>query len=229
MKTSDFQDVVFSTLVDDKNVINNKLYLYVAIYIPSPETNIYFEQAIMNDFQISYDEFVIARKLLGNELETEVDIGIKSNSNAPKYLIFTHQNIDRAHIANKSQNISIFYNRNLLSTYVDIDRKRYPNKFTDIDFATDNYRNYYLTLLELYRNYVGEPLFNPYITFEEFKELYPINIHDLRFQDDYFSPNTIKLVNKYRDDPEISRMFYILIRQRTLTMWTNEGRIIDVV
>ena len=183
----------------------------------------------MNDFQISYDEFALARKILGNELEMEIDIGINSNSSAPKYLIFTHQNIDRAHIANKSQNVSMFDKRNLLNTYVDIDGKRYSNKPKGIDFATDNYRNEYLTLLKFYKNYVGEPLFNPYITFEELKDLYPIHIHDLRLQDDYISPKTIKLVNKYRDDPENSRLFYILIRQRVLTMVTNEGRNIDVI
>ena len=132
------------------------MYLYVPSYISSPDTQMYFDQAIINDFQISYDEFVIARKLLGNELEMEVDEGINFISNATKYLIFRHQKINRAHNENKTQNVSKFENRSLLKTCVDFDGKRYPNSPEDSDFATDKNRNEFLALLELYKDYISE-------------------------------------------------------------------------
>ena len=41
-------------MADDKNVTNNKLYLFTPILIPSVETHLMFNEATQNNYKISF-------------------------------------------------------------------------------------------------------------------------------------------------------------------------------
>ena len=52
-----------------------------------------------------------------------------------------------------------------------------------------------------YKEYVGEPLLKPFISYPDMKNFYPIQVIDLRFQADHISPKKIQLFEEYRADP----------------------------
>ena len=99
-------------MVDDINVTNNNLYLYVPNLIPSVEPPVMFNEATQNNYKISYDEWFTERRVI-SDMITQLDIGSPQNVQSPKYLIGAHQTRARADTANKSKKIAIFDHLNL--------------------------------------------------------------------------------------------------------------------
>ena len=59
-KTADLQDILSSSMADDINVTITNLYLYslyIPNLIPSVETQLMFNEATRNKYEISYDEY----------------------------------------------------------------------------------------------------------------------------------------------------------------------------
>ena len=52
-KMNDLQDIIFTTIADDINVTINSLYLFVPKLIPSTNTQVMFNEAIMNNYTIT--------------------------------------------------------------------------------------------------------------------------------------------------------------------------------
>ena len=85
-KTADLQDVIYSSMADDINVTINNLYLFIPNLIPSVETQLMFNEATQNNYQISYDDWYTERRVL-SDLLVQHDIGSAQQVNCPKYMI----------------------------------------------------------------------------------------------------------------------------------------------
>ena len=74
-KMNDLQDIIFTTIADDINVTINSLYLFVPILIPNSQTQVMFNEAIMNNYTITFDSWYTERKISNDGRELQVDIG----------------------------------------------------------------------------------------------------------------------------------------------------------
>ena len=54
-KTTDLQDIIFTTMANHINVTINSVYLYVPILIPNSDTQVMFNESIKNNCTITYD------------------------------------------------------------------------------------------------------------------------------------------------------------------------------
>ena len=79
-----------------------------------------------------------------------------------------------------------------------------------------------------YKEYVGEELLNPFISYPDMKDKYPIQVIDLRFQADHITPKKIQLFVEYRADPANARLYVILIRRREIDFISDGNKLIEV-
>ena len=124
-KTNDLQDIIYTSMTDDINVIINNFCLYVPNLLPSVETQVMFNEATRNNNKISYDEWFTERRIISDTI-TQLDIGSSQNVQSHKYLIGAHQTKDRIDGAISTKNVAIFDNLDLRKYYIDIDGQRYP-------------------------------------------------------------------------------------------------------
>ena len=226
-KMNDLQDIVFSTIADDINVTINSMYLFVPQLIPSTSTQVMFNEAIMNNYTIAFDSWYTERKISNDGRELQVDIGSAQNINSPKYLIAAFQTNART-APNKNANSAIFDNNNVIKYFVEIDGIRYPKDGVLINYEENSYLDQYRDLKLFYKEYVGEDLMNPYISYSDMKYFYPIQITDLRYQIDHLSPKKIQLFMEFSEDPANERLFIILVRHRQIEMISDGNKIIEV-
>ena len=62
-KTIDWQHIIYSSMADDIIVTNSNLYLYVPNLIPNVETQLMFNEATQNNYEISSDEYYTERQI----------------------------------------------------------------------------------------------------------------------------------------------------------------------
>ena len=79
-----------------------------------------------------------------------------------------------------------------------------------------------------YKEYVGEELLNPFISYPDMKTIYPIQVIGLRFQVDHISPKKMQSFEEYRADPANAKLFIILIRRREIEMMSDGNKLIEV-
>ena len=226
-KMNDLQDIIFTTIADDINVTINSLYLYVPQLIPSTTTQVMFNEAIMSNYTIIFDSWYTERKISNDGRELQVDIGSAQHNNSPKYLISAFQTNART-TPNKNSNPAIFDNNNVTKYFVEKDGVRYPKDGVLIYFEENSYLDQYKDLKTFYKEYLGEELLQPYITYPDMKYLYPIQITDLRFQVDHITPKKIQLFEEISEDPANERLFIILVRHRQIEMISDGNKIIEV-
>ena len=226
-KMNDLQDIVFTTLANDITVTINSLYLFVPQLIPSTTTQVMFNEAIMNNYTITFDSWYTMRKISNVGRELQVDIGSAQEINSPKYLISAFQTVDRT-TPNKAANPAIFDRNHVKKYFVEIDGIRYPKDGVLINYEENSYLDQYRDLKLFYKDYVGEELMQPYISYPDMKYLYPIQITDLRHQVDHITPKKIQLFEEFSEDPANERLFIIIVRHRQIEMISNGNKIIDV-
>ena len=78
-----------------------------------------------------------------------------------------------------------------------------------------------------FKEYVGEPLLKPPVSYPEMKSKYSFQVINLRYQVDHFNPKNIQLFEEYRVDPAIVRLFIVLIRHREIIMISDEMKIVS--
>ena len=174
-------------MTDDINVTINKLYLYVPNLIPSVETQVMFNKATQNNYKISYDEWFTERRIISDTI-TQLDIGSSRNFQSPKHLIGAHQTRDRIDGAISTKNIAIFDNLDLRKCYIEIDGQRYSRDSSPINYEQSDYIEQYKDLKLFFKEYIGEQLLSPFISYPDMKTKYPIEILDLRHQSDHITP-----------------------------------------
>ena len=170
-------------MADDINVTINNLYLYVPNLIPFVETQVMFNEATQNNYKIFYDEWISERRVI-SDMITQLDIGSTQKAQSPKYLIGTHQTRARADTANKNNNIAIFDHITLKKYYIEIDGVRYPRDSVLVNYEQNDYIEQYKDLKLFSKEYIGDELMTPFITYLDMKTKYPIEVIDLKHQSD---------------------------------------------
>ena len=228
------QDILYTTLGDnDVNVIINSSNLFIPQIIPSPETQVYFNEAISKTFTLSYESWTTDRKNVDTAKEFQLDLSSASNINSPLYLIAAHQKTERLDAAgnrlSKNRfNNSVFDEVEVRKYYAEIDGVRYPKNPVVVNFTENNYLEQYRDLKLFYKEYVGEPMLSPIISYDKMKKYYPIQIIDLRFQVDHISPKKIRLFEEYENNPVNTDLYVILIKHREIKMISDGNKIIGV-
>ena len=226
-KSNDLQNIIYSSMTDDINVTINNLYPYVPNLIPNVETQVMFNEATQNNYKISFDEWYTERRIISDTI-TQMDIGTSQHVNSPKYLIGAHQTRVRADTANKNNNIAIFDNLNLQKYYVEIDSVRYPRDNVLVNYEQNDYIEQYKDLKLFFKEYIGEELMNPFISYPDMKTKYPIEIIDSRHQTDHISPKKIQLFQEYSADPDNAKFYLILIRRREIELISDGNKLIEI-
>ena len=157
-------------MADDINVTINSLYLYVQNLIPSVETQLLFNEATQNNYRISFDEWFTEKRII-SDLLVEQDIGSTQQVNSTKYMICTHQTSLRTTTLDKKINIAIFYNLDLRKFYVEIDSIRYPRDGVLINYEENDYIHQYKDFKLFFKEYSGEPILNPFISYPDMKKI----------------------------------------------------------
>ena len=92
----------------------------------------------------------------------------------------------------------------------------------------NNYLDQYRDLKLFYKEYVGESMLFPIITYDKMKNFYPIQIIDLRFQVDHISPKKIRLFEEHDPNPTNTDLYVILIKHREIKMISDGNKFISV-
>ena len=226
-KTNDLQDIIYTSMTDDINVTINILYLYIPNLIPSVETQLMFNEATQNNYKISYDEWFTERRIITDTI-TQLDIGSSQNVQSPKCLIGAHQTKDRIDAPISTKNVAIFDNLDLRKYYIEIDGQRYPRDSSLMNYEQNDYIEQYKDLTLFFKEYIGEQLMCPFISYLDMKTKCPIEILDLRHQADHITPKKIQLFMEYGADPENARFFLILIRRREIKLISDGNKLIEI-
>ena len=226
-KTNDLQDIIYTSMTDDINVTINNLYLYVPNLIPSVETQLMFNEATQNNYKLSYDEWFTERRIIADTI-TQLDIGSSQNVQSPLYLTGAHQTKDRIYAPISTKNVAIFDNLDLRKYYIEIDVQRYPRDSSLMNYGQNDYIEQYKDLKQFFKEYIGEQLLSPFITYPDMKTKYPIEIIDLRHQADHITPKKIQLFLEYGDDIDSARFFLLLIRRREIELISDGNKLNEI-
>ena len=198
-----------------------KVSLFIPPIKPSPETQVFFNEAIPKTFILTYESWTSDRKPVDTVQEFQIDISSASNSISPLYLIAAHQKRQRPNPADHTINLPndrinnpIFDHVRVGKNYAEVDGVRYPKKPITINYDKNNYLDQYRDLKLIYKELVGETMFNPIIPYDKMKSWYPFELNDLRFQADHISPNKIRFFTEYSDNPVNTIINIILINHR---------------
>ena len=112
--------------------------------------------------------------------------------------------------------------------FVEIDGVRYPKDPVGTNFSDNKYLDQYRDLKLFYKEYNGESLLHPFISYLVMKTFYPIQVIDLRFQIDYITPKKIRLFQEYENAPENTNLFVILIKHREINMVSDGNKITGI-
>ena len=184
----------------------NNLCLYVPNLIPNVETQVMFNEATQNSYEISFDERYTEGRIISDTI-TQLDIESSQNVQSPKYSIGAHQTRIRADTANKNNNIAIFDNLNLQKYFVKIDSVRYPRDSVLVHYEQNDYIEQYKDIKIFFKEYIGEELMSPFISYPDMKTKNSIELIDLRHQIDHITPKKIQIFHEYRADPENAKFF----------------------
>ena len=201
-KTANLQNIIYNSIADGTqiNVTINSLYFYIPFLIPTTETQLMFNESIQNNYRILFDERYSERRIATDQI-FQVDIGSFQAGSSPKLLICAHQQANRSDPSNKRKNISIFDDLGVRKYFVEIDGIRYPRDSVLTNYDLTNYRDQYKDVELFYKDYVGEELLNPFITYPHMKNNYPIQVIDLRFQVDPITPNKFNYLKNIEPIP----------------------------
>ena len=196
-KTANLQNIVYTSIADGTqlNVTINSLYFYVPFLIPSTETQLMFNESIQNNYRKFFDELHTERPIATDQIY-QVDIGSTQSVNSPKYLICAHQTTARADLPIKRTNISVFDQLDVGKYFIEIDGVRYSRDGGLTNYNQYNYLDQYKDVKLFYKEYVGEELINPFLSYPDMKTKNPIQVIDLGFDVDHITPEKVKYLKK---------------------------------
>ena len=151
------------------NVTFNSLYLYVPFLIPTTETQLMFDESIQNNYRIFYHEWYTERRLATDQIY-QGDIGSAQTVNSPKFLNCAHQTTARADHRNKRTNISVFDHLDVRKFFIEINGVRYPRDAVLTNYNQNDYLDQYKDVKFFYKEYVGEELLNPILSYPDMKK-----------------------------------------------------------
>ena len=225
-RTTDLQDIIFTSIGDNINVTINSLYLFVPIFIPNTETQLMFNESIQNEYRIFFDDWFTERRVVSDTI-TQIEKGGAQQVKSPKYLIASHQTAARLNAPDKGINVSRFDNLNVRKYFIELDSVRYPRDGVLTNYNENDYIHQYKNLKLFHKEYVGEELFSPFVSYTDMKNKYPIQVIDLRYQADHITAKKIQLFQEYRADPVDARLYVILIRRREIELISDGNKLIE--
>ena len=157
-----------------------------------------------------------------------MDIGTSQHVNSPEYLIGAHQTRTRTDTANKGNKIAIIDNLNPQKYYVEIGSLRYPRDSVLVNYEQNDYIEPYKDLKLFFKEYIGEELMSPLISYPDMKTKYAIELLDLRHQPDHITLKKIQLFQEYSADPENAKFQLIIIRQREIELISDGNKLIEI-
>ena len=129
---------------------------------------------------------------------------------------------------NKANNAAAFDTNHLIKDFVENDGVRYPKDGVLTIFEENSYLDYYRYLKLFTKEYVGEELLQPYISYPNMKDNNLFQITDLRHQVDHITPKKTQLFEEISQDPDNERLFLILARRRQVEMISDGYKLIEV-
>ena len=127
-----------------------------------------FKKATQNNYKISCDEYYTERRIISHMI-VKVDIGSAQQVSTPNYLICAHQTQNGINVLHKNDNIAIFDNLDLRTSYVEIDGQQYPRESLLINYEENLYIEQYKELESFFKEYIGEPILNPFLSYPDMK------------------------------------------------------------
>ena len=118
-KSANLQEILFTKIADNNNVINNSLHLFVPILVPSTETQRMFNEPIKASFILSFHDLYTGRRLAEDSIN-QVDIGTAQSVNSPRSLICAQQAAIGLKDPDKNENIAVFDNLNIRNSICEI-------------------------------------------------------------------------------------------------------------
>ena len=97
-----------------------------------------------------------------------------------------------------------------------------------MNYEQNDYIEHYRNLKLFFKEYIGEQLLSPFISYPDMKTKYPIEILDLRHQADHIALKKIQLFLEYGEDPENARFFLILIRRRKIELISDGNKLFEI-
>ena len=97
-----------------------------------------------------------------------------------------------------------------------------------MNYEQNDYTEQYKGLKFFFKEYIGEQLMSPFISYPDMKTKYPIEIIDLRHQSDHITPKKVQLFLEYGADPENARFFLILIGRREIELISDGIELIEI-
>ena len=97
-----------------------------------------------------------------------------------------------------------------------------------MNYEQDDYIEQYKDLKLFFKEYIGEQLLSPFISYTDMKTNFPIEIIDIRHQADHITPKKIQLFLEYGVDPENARFFLILIGRREIELISDGNKLIEI-
>ena len=207
----------------------NSIFLYIPSLVPSAVQQQIFNETIRESFTLSFDAWVTDRKPVNTGNEYQLDIGSASNINIPLHLIVAHQRNQRENPARPNQfNNAVFDHVDVKRYFVEIDGVRYPKESVETNFSDNKFLDHIKDRKLFYKEYNGETLLQPFISYLDIKAFYPVQIIDLRFQIDYITPNKIRLFEEYENTPGNTNLYVILIKHRENKMVSDGNKITGI-
>ena len=129
-----------------------------------------FNESFQNVYTITYDSWYTERKLSTKGNELQVEIGSAQLVNSPNYLIASFQKENRIRRPSKNNNITIFDNVDVKKYFAEIDGHRHPKDAVLTYFSQNSYLDQYRDVKLFYKEYVGETLMSPFISYSDMKK-----------------------------------------------------------
>ena len=185
-----------------------------------------------NNYTKTFDLWYAERKIVTFGNEFQVDITSSQNTNNLKNLIAAHKTERRIGTANKANDIAFFDHVDVMECFAEVDSYRYPKETVLTNFTENDYLDQYRDLKLFCKEYVGEELLVPFISYTDMKNKYPIQVIDLRqHQVDHITPKKIQLFEENKNDPVYTniKFFVISIRHRQIGMISVGNKIIEIL
>ena len=182
---------------------------------------------IQNICKLSYDDWYTEKRII-TDSEYQVDIGSAQSVNSTKCLICAHQTDTRSNIPYKLEITAIFDQLDAGKNFVEIDGQLYQRDSVFINYTANDYIDQYGDLKKFYKEYVGEELMSPFISYPDMTTNYPSQVIDLRFQIDHNIPREVQLFEEYRVATPKARLFVILIKRRGIELMSDGEKLIVV-
>ena len=226
-KMNDLQDIIFTTITTDIDVTLNSLYLNVPILNRNSQPQLMLNEAIMNNYTITFDSWYTERIFSNDGRELQVDIASAQHINSPKILISAFQTNVRT-TPSKARNPAIFDTNHVMNKFVEIDGVCFNKVGVLTIFAENSFLDQYRDSKLFRKEYVDEEFLQPYKSYRETKHLYPIQVTDFRHQVNHFTPKKIQFFEEFDDDLNVERLFIILVRHRQVEMISDGNKIVEV-